>query len=417
MVTPYMPASPDEHRIEVVDGDPDAVSARGTQITQLGNAMSDAWRLISRLVDDGADMEGAAIDKIREVAGDVSSDLDKASALYLAVGPHISTYGTELRTAQDAMTPLVNRLERLWDEYYRLTRDADSAQGAVPWRQPDDDAEQADKDSYDDAVAHAEQAWERANAKKGEWDAEAAAYDREWDSWHTAFTTAAREIKDGVTGKIEDSWRDDMKGLLDFLADVLAVAGIVLAVLAIVIGGPIIGALAAIVAIATLVVQISKFALGDGDWVGLTFAIIGIVPFIGPAAKFLRSGHVMSQLSDGFVRLTGQGAGGVKNWLTGLNALKGSGFWGGVGKFSTEFLSGKSADEWAGMGARGIDALDTVATVWSTQLGIAGMITDSAQGAWSGAFDPDQNPFQIDADVSVMAPGAPGAPSSSPVMI
>jgi hypothetical protein len=179
---------------------------------------------------------------------------------------------------------------------------------------------------------------------------------------------------------------------------VLAVAGIVLAVLAIVIGGPIIGALAAIVAIATLVVQIAKIAIGDADWMSFAFAIIGIVPFIGPAAKFLRSGNVMSQLGDDLVRLSGVGSGGIKNWLTGLNALKGAGFWGGVGKFTTEFLSGKSGDEWLSMGSRGIDAVDTISTVWSTQLGIAGMITDSAQGAWGGAFDPDQNPFQVDRD-------------------
>ena len=398
MVTPYMPSSPDGHIIEVVRGDADEVSTRGTQITDLGNAMAEAWQLISRLVDDGAEMEGAAIDKVREIAGDVSGDLDKASALYLAVGPHISRYGTELQDAQNAMSPLVLRLERLWDEYYRLSRDADTAQGAVPWREPDDDAEQADRDAYDDAVDNAQAAQGLADSKKDEWDAAAGTYDTEWDTWHLAFTTAAREIKDGVTGKIEDSWRDDMKGLLDFLADVLAVAGIILAVLAIVIGGPIIGALAAIVAIATLVVQISKVAIGDADWVSFTFAIIGIVPFIGPAAKFLRGGNIMTQLSDDFVRLTGQGAGGVKNWLTGLNALKGSGFWGGVGKFTTEFLSGKNADEWAGMGARGIDAIDTLATVWSTQLGIAGMITDSGQGAWGGAFDADQNPFAVEID-------------------
>lgn len=413
MVTPYMPSSPDGHLIEVLDGDAEEVATRGTQISDLGNTMSDAWRLISRLVEDGADMEGAAIDKVREIADGVSDDLDKASALYLAVGPHISRYAEDLRGAQDAITPLVTRLDRLWGEYYQLTRDADTAQGAVPWRQPDDDAEQSERDSYDDAVEHAQQMSNQADGKKAEWDTAAAAYDDEWDSWHTAFTTAAQNIKDGVTGKIEDSWRDDMKGLLDFLADVLAVAGIVLAVLAIVIGGPIIGALAAIVAIATLVVQLSKFALGDGDWLGLTFAIIGIVPFIGPAAKFLRSGNIMTQLSDDFVRLSGQGAGSIKNWMTGLNALKGSGFWGGVGKFTTEFMSGKSGDEWMTMGSRGVDALDTMATVWSTQLGIVGMITDSAQGAWGGAFDPDQNPFQIDADAAVMAPGAP---QSSPVM-
>lgn len=417
MVTPYMPYSPDGHPIEVVEGDADEVSTRGQQITDLGNDMAASWRLISRLVDDGADMEGDAVEKIREIAGEVSKDLDKASALYLAVGPHISQYGTDLESAKNAMGPLVTSLEQLWREYYQLSRDADSAEGAVPWRKPDDDADQEDKDAYDTASENAQDARGAATAKKADWDEAAGRYDDEWDDWHTAFTNASTRIKEGVSGKIEDSWKDDMKGLLDFLADVLAVAGIVLAVLAIVIGGPIIGALAAIVAIATLVVQIAKFAVGDGDWLDLTFAIIGIVPFIGPAAKGLRGGSVMTQFSDDFIRLTGQGAGSVKNWATGLNALKGSGFWGGVGKFTTEFLSGKSADDWLNMGSRGIDALDTVSTVWATQFGIVGMIKDTAEGAWGNAFDPDQNPFQVDTDYVVQAPGAPGSRTPEPFMV
>jgi hypothetical protein len=203
-----------------------------------------------------------------------------------------------------------------------------------------------------------------------------------------------------MSGKIEDSWKDNLRGLLDFLSNVLAVAGIVLAVLAIIVGGPIIAALAAIVAVATLVVAIAKFGVGDGNWVDLAFAIVGVVPFIGPAAKFFRgageAGGLWSAIKTGVgsdaVRLFGR-APSVASWFTRVNALAGDGFGQGALKFSTEFLTGKGMDDWALMGSSGLDALDTVASVWSSQIGIAGMIKDTASGAWQGAFNPGQNPF------------------------
>lgn len=399
MVSPYMPYSPAGHPIEVVEGDPTDVKNRGDQITALGDQMREAWSLITRLVDDGAEMEGDAVDTLRDVADEVSGDLDKAGELYQAVGPHISTYGSELDGAQSAMRPLVTSLETLWSEYYTLSNDAESAQWGVPAK-PDDDADQSEKDDYDKAHEAAKDAQDAADAKKSDWDETALKYDAEWDSWHTVFTTAATNIREEMSGKIKDSWKDNLRGLLDFLADVLAVAGIVLCVLAIIIGGPIIMALAAVVAVATLLVQIAKFGVGDGDWVDLTFAIIGCIPFIGPAAKFFsgagQAGGVMNLVKTSFAadgaRLFGS-APSVGAWFTRVNQLGGSGFGGGVLKFTTEFLSGKGMDEWAGMGSRGIDAVDTLASVWSAQLGIAGQIKDTAEGAWSGAFGPGQNPF------------------------
>ena len=126
------------------------------------------------------------------------------------------------------------------------------------------------------------------------------------------------------------------------------------------------------------------------------FAVIGIVPFIGPGIKFFKglgaAGGLKSVLKADFFRLIGYGSGGVKNWATGLNALKGSGFWGGVNKFSAEFLTGKGIDDWAGLGAGGWGAVDAMSTVWSTKLGIVGMIKDTAGGAWGSAFG-DRNPF------------------------
>src|SRR5687767_9658585 len=101
-VTPYMPSqTPGGQRlIEHLRGDAGDVQTRGQQIVDLGTDMSQAWTLIQRLVEDGADMEGHAIDKLREVAGKVNEDLSKAADLYEAVGPHILTYGKALETSK-----------------------------------------------------------------------------------------------------------------------------------------------------------------------------------------------------------------------------------------------------------------------------------------------------------------------------
>ncbi|MDQ1125395.1 hypothetical protein QE428_000428 [Microbacterium sp. SORGH_AS 505] len=401
-VLPYMPSETPKgnNLIGELDGDPTEVKTRGQQIVDLGNQMADAWALIERLVADGAEMEGNAVEKLREVSGEVSSDLSQAASLYAAVGPHIQTYGGALEDSKATIDPIVSRLRNLWDEYYELSRDADTAAGAVP-RKPDDDADADEQSAYNDANTHAQSVQGQADAKKGEWDAAAGEYDDAWDTWHDAFTTAAANIREGVSGKIEDSTSDDIRGALEFLSNVLAVAGIVLAVLAVVIGGPIIAALAAIVAVATLVVALTrKLAYNDGSWVDVAFGVIGVVPFLGPAAKGIRGltqagggQALLTSFGDDAVRLFGVGRGGMSNYLSGLNGLRGATFVDRAADFSAGLLTGRNIAGWGSMGSGAGAAVDTMATVWSAQLSLVGQIRDTANGAFAGAFDPDQNPF------------------------
>jgi len=398
MVTPYMPSRTPEGKnlIDELDGEPADVKRRGRQITELGAKMIASDRQINALVDGSSDMEGKAVDKLRELAEKVTSDLRKGGELYAAVGPHISDYGVALADAKPLLDTHATTLRTLWEEYYELSRQAETARGAVPRKPGDDDDDASAKEHYDEADANAQAKEQAAADKKDEWDAEAKRYDADFDDWHAAFALAAQNIKEGTSGKIEDSRMDNLKGALDFLADALAVAGIILAVLAIVVGGPIIVALAAAVAVASLAVQITKAVVGDADWFDLTLSVIGVIPFVGPGIRFFRglgaAGGLKSVLKADFIRLTGLGASSGKDWITGLNALRGSGFWGGVNKFTTEFLSGKGVDDWAAMGPGGWSAVDTVSTVWTTKLGIVGMIKDTAGGAWGSAFG-DRNPF------------------------
>lgn len=403
-VTPYMPSQTPSGKnlIEHLRGDAGDVQTRGQQIVDLGADMAAAWTLIKRLVDDGAEMEGNAVDKLREVAGKVSEDLSKAADLYAAVGPHILTYGQALETAQAAIDPIVDDLVELWAAYYSLSEEADTAEGAVP-REPDDDADADEQSSYDTAHANAVEKRRLADAKKDEWDARAGEYDTEWDSWYTAFDNASKNIKEGVSGKIEDSWKDDMRGALEFLSNVLAVAGIVLAVLAVIVGGPIIAALAAIVAVATLAVALTrKLAFNDGSWVDVAFGVIGVIPFIGPAARGLRGlgapggwRALGTAFGDDAARLFGVGATGLDDWASGLSRLQGTGFGAKTVDFTTGLLTGNNMAHWADPAVMtgGLDVVENVGVIWATQLGIAGWIKDTAGGAFPGSFDPDQNPF------------------------
>lgn len=384
-----------KHPIDELDGEPAEIIARGAQITTLGRQMTHAWTTISRLVDDGAEMEGDAVSKLREVAGEVGSDLGAGGELYSAVGPHIKTYGEAVEGSKPALNGLVESLESKWSAYHQAETEAASK---ALWLgdEPADDAEQSVKDSYTQRADEAESAGEDAARLKREWDSLADDYDREWNSWHTAYETAVREIKAGMTGKIEDSWKDDLKGFLNGMIDILTVAGIILAVLAVVIGGPIIMALAAAVAVLTLLAQIAKFTLGDGDGLGLAFAIVGCIPFIGPAARFLKGGGVLAQFGDDFMRFGGKGIVGLAGKGPGAKALD----------LTTGLLTGKGTQGWAGFMARGeqifnagsktqgfLWAADTFGTVAGTQMTIVSNTYSVATGTVDRFFNPQQNIF------------------------
>ncbi|QNA91689.1 hypothetical protein G4G29_03130 [Microbacterium sp. Se63.02b] len=276
----HMPmTSPAGHPIGALTGDVESIRDRGNALQELANAMSDSATLLQRLVDNGADMEGKSVDKLAEVSGKMHAELGRAADLYDAVAPHIVQYASDLESSKTAIDPILDDLVELWATYQQKKDAAATAQSQVPdyptgADADDDQARQAAEDARDDAADAAAGA---ATGARGDWDARAADYDREWNSWHTAFTNAANNIREDTSDKIEDSTWDNLDGFLQFMSDFLAVAGIVLAVLAIIVGGPIIAALAAIVAIATLIVAVARLARGNGSVIDVVFGVIGVI--------------------------------------------------------------------------------------------------------------------------------------------
>ena len=391
----HMPmTSPAGHPIGPLTGEVGPIRDRGIALQNLADAMSTSATLLQRLVENGADMEGKSVDKLAEVSEKMHSELARAADLYDAVAPHIVQYASDLESSKAAIDPILDDLVELWATYQQKRDAAVTARSQTPdyptgADADDDQARQQAEDARDEAADAAAGA---ADGARGDWDARAGDYDREWNSWHTAFTNAASNIREDTSDKIEDGFWDNVDGFLQFMSDFLAVAGIVLAVLAIIVGGPIIAALAAIVAVATLIVAVARLARGNGSVIDVVFGVIGVIPLIGPAIKFARGPIAMIRGADfgaDGMRFVNAFAGRAP--FSSLSQIRG-GFTTGFAEFSARLFTGNGTASFAAQ-MTGVETLDMVGNVFASHFAIAGGIKDSAGGAWSGTFDPDQNPF------------------------
>lgn len=389
--------SPDGHLIGPVTGDAGAIRTRGQNLQSLANKMDSSATLLRQLVENGADMEGEAVDKLREVSEKAHKDLQLGADLYDAVAPHMVTYAADLERYQASINVILGDLESLWATYQQKHESAISATSARPKYPRGEDADdpvlrRQAEDLHDDAV---ERAQGNADAARRDWDDRAGNYDNEWDNWFDAFNKAARGIKEDTTNGIEDSLGDNLDGFLQFMSDFLAVAGIILAVLAIIVGGPIIAALAAIVAVATLIVAVARLSRGEGTVLDVVFGVIGVIPLVGPAVKFARGPAAMVSAAgwgDDAARFVNFSGGG-RQWLSGMNTLKGGGFTNTFADFTAKLFTGQGVDDIAAISG-GWQTADMVGNIFASKFAIAGGIKDSAGGAWQGAFDADQNPWE-----------------------
>jgi len=284
--------SPRHRPVEVVDGDPGAVQDRGTQVVTLGAAMREASGLLTRLVQGGADMEGDAVDKLREVSEEIYKELERAASLYENVGPYIKAYGDELETVRACMRTIVPDADEKWLAYQRaLTawEDAKAMPVAYPsGTSPSDDgsAREAAEAAQEAAAADAEDAKKAAYTL---WKTAGDSFDAQYDAWEKAFDDAVKFIRSENAKGIEDSWRDNLDGFVDFALDVLAVAGLVLAVLALVVGGPLVALAAAFVGVLALAGTLWQYSRGDASLLDVGLATLAVVPF-GALGEFASGG-------------------------------------------------------------------------------------------------------------------------------
>jgi hypothetical protein len=301
--------SPKGRPVEVVAGQPDDVRSRGDQIVRLGGIMRSGYNTISDVLGSGleSDMEGEAIDSLAEVSREIHAELGLAATLYEEVGPYIRNYGLTLGEVKSRMTAIVPAADEAWRAYQGALADYGDAQrvptptaalSASPSSTQTSDAEQQRQDDIDDARVAADDARQR-------WYAEASAFDEQYDTWETAFDTAVSGIRTSTANGIEDDWRDEIDGFVAAAMPWLQAAGVILAVLALVVGGPIVAALALVVGVLSLIGTAWQFSRGDADGWDLALAVIGVIPFgaVGEAFSAFKAG------GNGF-------AAGFRTWLS-----------------------------------------------------------------------------------------------------
>lgn len=348
--------SPAGRPITYVYGDPDTIKTRGSQIEELGQKMLDSASALQKLADGSDGLKGKAVDKLREGVGDVHGTLREAGALYTPTGPIVRTYGFALAREQEAIKGRVDSCTTLWETYVSLPGSVDP-RGTGGLFQPDPGSDEAEQNAAEDAAKLA--------AYKA-WEAEAKQFDSDYEDWESAFETAATNIDSTLSGKIKDSFWDDLDGFVAGLVKVLQVVGMALAVAALVIGGPIVAALAAVVAVATLVLAVYQYFRDDAGKLDLALAIVGVIPFgsLGKLAQG-KSGAIsfLGDIAGGAFKPTTYsaaaqqfktlatvskfGPGGLGSLRTGLGALWQQSNPEGFGTVMTRLLTGRTPADFA----------------------------------------------------------------------
>jgi hypothetical protein len=244
------------HELRRISGNADDIQKRGTSMKDLGERMQKAANALSAIAS-GTEGKGASIDKLRDSAEDVYSDLKKAGIRYAPSGEVLAHYGTVLGQVQHPIDVIVTECESLWATVRTTSTDLETA------TQSGDDTETA-QSAFDTAVQ--------------DWRDEAVKYNSYYDSWDAAYEKAHGGLEDANDNGVKDSWLDNALPFLDALSTVLTWVGIALVVAACIIGGPFVLA-AALVGLAALGVTLLRYAGGRATMTDVMFAAIAVFPF------------------------------------------------------------------------------------------------------------------------------------------
>ncbi|MEI5585534.1 MULTISPECIES: hypothetical protein [unclassified Agromyces] len=264
----HMPDSPKGREIDRLEGDATAIIERGTAIEELGERMQRAADTL-RLLADGQVGRGESLDAVREQAEEVHADLRTAGLRYAPSGTALRTYGEAVADVQSSLDAAARRCEELWETVRARASAVDDAADVPEGPDGSTDARDEAQSAADGALSTAEEEWREAAAR----------FDGFYDTWDAAYDRALEGLEQANEDGVEDGFWDDALPLLDFLVEVLEVVGLVLLVLALVVGGPLVAVLATIAAIVTLLATVVLFAKGRKNGMDLGLAIIGVIPF------------------------------------------------------------------------------------------------------------------------------------------
>jgi len=281
--------------VEVVEGNAGAIAKRGEQIHELGESMVTQARTLRDIENGSIVGEGYTMDKIREVIGEVHKDLDEAGRRYTPAGEVLTKYAEALETAQTNMTVIKSDCETSLAALQAAQTAATQAAEAL---QRHETATAASPPAPEDASANAAVGGELAstastaattlsNADSAH-DINLHRFDTEYDTWHTAYERAVSGLNDA--NKIgEDSRWENVAGVLAVISEWVGWIGLAVAVLGLIIGGPIFALVAVVVGVIALGLTIALMFDGRKGVGDLLWSVVGILP-VGKLGKIFSVG-------------------------------------------------------------------------------------------------------------------------------
>lgn len=276
----WMPDSPKGREIERIPDTGARIVARATTIEDLGERMLRAADTLKLMVD-GQVGTGLSLDAVREQGEDVHADLKKAGERYKPSGTALKAYGEVVAEVAPGLNRAAGDCESLWETVRSRAADVDHAEDTPAGEDGSTEARESATSTATDSLATAKEEWEEAARR----------FDGYYDTWDEAYDDALEGLRDANEDGVKDGFWDDVLPFVEALVTVLEYVGIALVLAALIVGGPLIAALATIVAILTLLGTIVLFAKGRKDGKDLTMAIIGVIPF-GKLGKLGRLGEL-----------------------------------------------------------------------------------------------------------------------------
>lgn len=309
-----MDRSPREKlEIERVEGTPGDIIERGEKIETLGQQMLDSASVLKQIkneaVGDGS-QQGKAIEKLKESIGDAYKTLEEAGNLYKPVGPVIRIYGEALDECQPTINNAVTDCESKWEVYEGLPGDKDGPTNPEDIFDIGAMIDGDDKGPTQAQVDKADNNKAKAAAYK-EWKESAKDWEDGYEAWDKAFEAAVEHIDDKLSGSIKDSFWST-------LADFLEIAALVIGIAALIIGGPLMAAIALVAGVLLLAVTIGAYYNGERSGTDIAFATLGAIPFckVTSLTKLANlgsgSGKAIWMTSSGLSALDGTVAQGAK---------------------------------------------------------------------------------------------------------
>ncbi|KQM84314.1 hypothetical protein [Agromyces sp. Leaf222] len=285
--------SPNRHYLlSELDGSPSKIEAAGNHYIEIGARMSATADELKKL-GDGEKYKAKSLDKVRESAREMQGELRNVGERYEKTGPVLVTYAGALRTARNTtVDPYVELIANAHQANLDAAADRREAQGKVDdnnttwlWEKEATDHQKAVADAALDEAKTA--ATTAASKLEDLWEE----FESGFHDWDKAYDDAVGDIASALEASgVDDSWWED---LLDGIATVATVIATIAVIAALVIGGPIFLAIAAVAGIVALVAHCIMMACGSKrvSWTDIAFDAIGVLPFLGAFGKGLAAGR------------------------------------------------------------------------------------------------------------------------------